>query len=41
MTVAVFVEAEAGSRGKGLCDGSTFARKGARRTLMPYPSCLS
>ncbi|OHD76814.1 MAG: hypothetical protein A3J97_09205 [Spirochaetes bacterium RIFOXYC1_FULL_54_7] len=37
MTLTVFVEAEAGSRDKGLYDESTLARKGTRRALVPYP----
>lgn len=37
MKVTVFIEAEAGSRDKGLYDESTLARKGTRRALVPYP----
>lgn len=37
MTVPVFIEAEAGSRDKGLYDESTLARSGTRRALLPYP----
>lgn len=37
MTLTVFIEAEAGSRDKGLYDESTLARKGTRRALVPYP----
>lgn len=37
MTVSVFIEAEAGSRDKGLFDETTLERKGTRRALVPYP----
>jgi inorganic pyrophosphatase len=37
MIVTVFLEAEAGSRDKGLYDESTLVRKGTRRALVPYP----
>jgi inorganic pyrophosphatase len=37
MMVTVFVEAEAGSRDKGLYDEATLVRKGTRRALVPYP----
>lgn len=37
MIASVFIEAEAGSRDKGLYDESTLERKGTRRALVPYP----
>lgn len=37
MNVVVFVEAEEGSRDKGLYDETTLERRGTRRALVPYP----
>jgi inorganic pyrophosphatase len=37
MIVTIFIEAEAGSRDKGLYDEATLVRKGTRRALVPYP----
>ena len=35
--MVVFIEAEAGSRERGLYDEATFERKGSRPVLLPYP----
>lgn len=37
MLVSVFIEAEAGSREKGVYDEASFEFRGVRRTLLPYP----